>query len=219
MGKRIYAIGIVGTSGSGKSYLTKQLANYFADRVAVFNLDNYYIQREMQPKDVNGHYNFDTPESLDLDRYEKDFFDLLAGKSITQKVYNYNNPMEENPSDRFIEIKPKEFLVAEGIFTFHKETIRSRFDYRIFVESPDELCLERRLKRDFEERGYPASDVHYKFRNHLAPAFKQFVEPMRAESHYIFNNLEDNFKTEFNNLISQLSSIFNSKTQGINEKV
>lgn len=207
MKDRIFAIGIVGTSGSGKTYLSKKLADFFSKKVALFNLDNYYIAREKQPKDANGNYNFDTPESLDLQQYERDFFDLLAGKSITQKVYNYNNPLAENPSDRFIEIQPNEIILAEGIFTFHKQAIRTRFDFRIFVESPDELCLERRLKRDFAERGYPASDVHYKFSNHLAPAFKQYVEPMRAESHFIFNNFENNFESEFSKLHSELTNL------------
>lgn len=207
MKEKIFAIGIVGTSGSGKTYLTKKLANLFAEKAAVFNLDNYYIARDKQPKDANGQYNFDTPESLDLEKYEKDFFDLLAGKSVIQKVYNYNNPMAENPSDRFIEIQPNAIVIAEGIFTFQRQAVRSRFDFRIFVESPDELCLERRLKRDFEERGYPASDVHYKFKNHLAPAFKQYVEPMRVEAHYIFNNLEDNFETELKKLHSILTNL------------
>jgi len=213
MEKRKFAIGIVGTSGSGKSYLTSKMADFFADKVAmktaIFNLDNYFIERDRQPIDANGHYNFDTPDSLDLKQYEIDFFNLLAGKSVSQKVYNYNNPMAENPIEKFIEIEPRDIIIAEGIFTFYNQAIRKRFDFRIFVESPDEICLKRRLQRDFEERGYPASDVLYKFANHLAPAFNKYVEPMREKSHYVFKNEEDNFEDEFRKLTSKLIKIIN----------
>jgi uridine kinase len=206
--KKIINIGIVGASGSGKTFLSRMLESYFGKKSTIFTQDNYYIPREEQPIDKNGNYNFDTPKSLYLDKFIEDLNSLKKGNSILQKQYNYNNPNDKELTENIIKVSPNEIIITEGIFIFHLEIGLPLFDYKIFITSEEETRLKRRIKRDIEERGYDEQDVLYKFENHLKQANQLYVEPHREKVDFIFDNsLNSDFYSQFQNLTSELERI------------
>lgn len=181
-------IGVTGGSGSGKTLFIQKLVDNLDD-VSVHSMDNYYILRNQQPKDEQGIENFDTLESIDLNRYIDDLKTLISGKSISIEEYNYNN---SNAEKKIIEVQGAKTILVEGIFSLFIEDLRKLLDLKLFIEAPGYLMLKRRIIRDAEERGYDLGDVLYRFENHVTPAYKNYIEPSRQYADIIIPN-HDNF--------------------------
>jgi uridine kinase len=48
---------------------------------------------------------------------------------------------------------------------------------RIYIDTPDELCFERRLKRDIEQRGRTPESVRRQYDATVRPAGIAFIRP------------------------------------------
>ena len=175
-----YIIGIAGGSGSGKTFFLNRFLDHFtADEVCLVSQDDYYIPvaHDMTPEE-NKLYNFDLPRTIDNAQFEKDVSDLIAGNTIFKKEYTFNNP---SLSPKMLEIKPAPILIIEGLFIMHFKGIADLIDMKIFVEADEATALDRRLKRDLEERGYSNEDVIYKWLNHVKPAYNEYLLPYKGE--------------------------------------
>lgn len=192
-----FVIGITGGSGVGKTTLIKILNRSFNGKITTLSLDNYYKEKEAQRLDKNGVINFDLPTALNVDELESDFLALLNKKSIQQKVYHFNNPDKQ---EEFQLIEPKQILLVEGLFVMHYAFIRANLDLKVYLSVDKEKQLERRLKRDVEERNYDKNEVLYQWHNHVIPAYESFVNPYKNQSDLIINNDLD-FDDNLNELI------------------
>jgi uridine kinase len=59
---------------------------------------------------------------------------------------------------------------------------------KIFIDTDEDIALQRRLKRDLIERGYPEDDVLYKWNNHVMPAFNDYLLPYKEQCDKIITN-------------------------------
>ncbi len=182
-----FIVGITGGSGVGKTTLIESLKAEFDGKVSTFSLDNYYLPKELQARDENGVVNFDLPTALDIDRMKSDLVQLKNGEPIRQKVYQFNNPTEE---DSFNLISPTDLLIVEGLFVMHYEFVKDLLDYSVYLSVNRELQLERRLSRDVQERNYSESDVMYQWKNHVIPSYENFVKPYKEQADLIITNNE-----------------------------
>ncbi len=181
-----YLIGISGGSGSGKTSFLNGLKECLdPDQACFISFDDYYKPREDQKKDAEGVSNFDLPESMEVEAFVKDLESLTQGRSIKRLEYVFNN---ENATPEEIIIKPAKVIIVEGLFIYHYPTLKERFDLKLFVDADDELKIIRRIKRDKEERNYPLEDVLYRYKNHVIPSYRQFIEPYVKEMDIIINN-------------------------------
>ena len=183
---KVLVIGISGGSGSGKSFISnqiiKEIGNQYCSLVA---LDNYYLDRDLQPKDDKGISNFDTLDSIDINKIVHDVEKLKRGEEILAKRYNYNNSKK---TSLVYSIKSNPVILVEGLFIFSISQLFELFDITIFIEADVEVMLERRLKRDAEERGYDSNDVLYRYKNHVIPSFNKFILPQKSQADHIVTN-------------------------------
>lgn len=184
-----YVVGITGCSGSGKTYLLNRLLkNFNPSEMAVLSMDNHYKPIEQQVRDEHNVVNFDLPESIDQAKLEHDLSTLVGGLPIQLKEYTFNvHDREPN----IIELKPAPIIVVEGIFTMYYDGIRNMSDLKVFVDAAEETMLQRRIKRDGEERGYHDRSVKYRFENHVLPSYREFVKPYREQADVLVNNETD----------------------------
>ncbi|MBS7562973.1 uridine kinase [Mucilaginibacter sp. Bleaf8] len=182
-----YIIGVAGGSGSGKTFFLKCFLEHFsADEVCLVSQDDYYfpVADNMTPEE-NKLYNFDLPNTIDHEHFEADIESLVNYKTIYKKEYTFNNP---HAVPKIMEIKPAPILIVEGLFIFHFHKIAEQLDMKIFIDTHENVALERRLKRDLEERGYSNEDVMYKWENHVVPAYQEFLLPYKDSCHKIVIN-------------------------------
>lgn len=181
-------IGMAGSSGSGKTTVLRALRETFAEgEIAVVSQDNYYLPRHLQLVDRQGVTNFDRPESIDRAAFTHDLVRLIEGQSIEQKEYTYNNP---DAAPNIIRVASAPIIVVEGLFVFHYPETDALLDLRVFILADDQVSLARRIKRDTAERGYPESDVRYRWEHHVRPAYEQYLLPHLGRCDVVIHNNE-----------------------------
>lgn len=187
MSKKPFVIGVAGGSGSGKTFFLKCFLNHFQnEEICLLSQDDYYFRvgHTMTPEE-NKLYNFDLPSTIDNQQFLSDIKSIINGDTVYQKEYTFNNP---NAEPKLLEIKPAPIVMVEGLFILHFEEIAEILDMKIFIDTDEEIALQRRLKRDLIERGYPEGDVLYKWNNHVMPAFNDYLLPYKHRCDKIITN-------------------------------
>ena len=59
-----------------------------------FPLDDYYVDRDKCPRDENGELDFECLESLDVELFNHDMNELLAGKAVNLPIFNFKTGKE-----------------------------------------------------------------------------------------------------------------------------
>lgn len=167
-------IGIAGRSGAGKSEIARQLAAWLPGNPEVVSLDSYYYAMDHVPLEDRGQTNFDHPDSLDWPLLVEHVEALARGESIEEPIYIFA------AHTRSAEIKPiraSKYVILEGLFTLHDERVRQKLGAKIFIETPDGVCFERRRERDVIERGRTVPDIERQYSSTVRPMAEQFVVP------------------------------------------
>lgn len=186
MSNKPYVIGIAGGSGSGKTFFLRCFLNHFsADEISLVSQDDYYRPIGEMTDEENKLFNFDLPDTIDDAHFSDDIGKLLSGEPIFKKEYTFNN---RHAKPKWLEIRPAPILIIEGLFILHFKEIAHVIDRKIFIDTDDDVALQRRIKRDFIERGYSEEDVTYKWINHVAPSYKQYLLPYKNTCHNIISN-------------------------------
>ena len=177
MNNKPIIIGIAGGSGSGKTFFLNSFLHHFKnDEVTLVSQDDYYIPAGEMTQEENKLYNFDLPSTIDREQFSTDIKKLIKGEAVYKKEYNFNNPLAVV---KILEIHPAPIIIVEGLFILHFQDIASQLDYKLFIEAEESVALDRRIKRDGMERGYPEDDVRYKWHAHVMPSYKEFLLPYK----------------------------------------
>ncbi len=183
---RPYFVGVSGASGSGKTFFIEQLKKHLKPSQACFIAqDNYYFPLEQQPRDERGQVNFDHPQAVNLDLLYEHLQQLIQGKSVQIRQYNYNNPRLPTP---LLTYHPAPIIIVEGLFVFYKKEIRELFDLKIFIEAEEHIRLHRRILRDLSERGYPLELIFDQYKHYVVPMQRRYVDPFRYHCDIIIPN-------------------------------
>ncbi|WP_432453029.1 MULTISPECIES: uridine kinase [unclassified Agarivorans] len=177
----VVVIGISGASASGKSLFSKTIVsdirNELGDScIAVINEDSYYNDQSHIPREKRKLTNYDHPKSMDHALLATHLQALKQGQTIERPQYNYtvNNRMSETKT-----VWPTKIIVLEGILLFTDPAIREQLDISIFVDTPLDICLARRIQRDIKERGRTLDSVLAQYHNTVRPMYLQFIEPSK----------------------------------------
>lgn len=186
MSSKPYIIGIAGGSASGKTSFLRDLKELITEEhITIISQDNYYHPKEKQFIDENGEINFDLPTSIDREHFHQDLVSLMANKPVEKKEYTFNN---KDAEPKLIQLNPAPIIIMEGLFIFHYQEIRDLLDLRVFLDVREDIKLQRRIKRDAIERGYPEETVRYQWDNHVMPSFKAYLRPYRDDANIIITN-------------------------------
>jgi uridine kinase len=181
-----YIVGITGGSASGKtSFLKGVLSAFDPQDVCLISQDNYYRPLDQIAVDDQGIHNFDVPDTIDHHLYAQHIEMLRNGQIVEQREYTFNNP---DVVPQLLTFRPAPIIVVEGIFVFFFRELADQMDLKIFIDAKNSIKLERRVKRDAEERGYDLDDVMYRWKYHVKPTYKQFIKPYRAEADIVIPN-------------------------------
>lgn len=189
LNKKPFIIGIAGGSGSGKTFFLNCFLHHFKqDEVTLVSQDDYYIPAGEMTQEENKLYNFDLPSTIDSEQFLRDIKQLMNGEVVYKKEYNFNNPLAVV---KILEIKSAPIIIVEGLFILHFKEIAALLDHMIFIDADEQVALDRRIKRDGLERGYPEDDVLYKWHNHVLPAYKEYLLPYKGICNKIVVNNSD----------------------------
>ncbi len=180
-----FLIGIAGPSCSGKSELANHLLTLCSERGAVIiSLDSYYRDLSMLDEDERRQWNFDVPAALDYELLLDNLTQLSKGKSVEKPVYLFPSHTRAETGET---VKPAEVIIIEGLFTLYWEDIRNLLDLKIFVETGDDICLERRKQRDTAQRKRSVESIIQQYELTVRPMFQRYIHPTSEFADLILN--------------------------------
>lgn len=196
-----FIIGITGGSASGKTlFLHRLMEKFDSQEVCLLSQDNYYRPIEEQKKDYNGIENFDLPGAIDHEAFAADIERLRKGEVVHRVEYTFN---KHDKIPETLYFHPKRILVVEGIFVFHFPEVERLLDLKIFIDAKDKIKLQRRIKRDNEERGYDLQDVMYRWKYHVKPTYEEYIRPHKRHADLVIPN-NQHFEKGLDVLVSYL---------------
>ena len=170
-------IGVAGGSGSGKTYVTKEILKVTgANRACRIPYDAYYRDLSDMPAAEREHVNFDHPDALESDLLATHLDALRAGESINIPSYDF---VTHTRRERTEACPPSPVVIVEGLLIFWEEALRTRFDLKVFVDTSDDLRIIRRIQRDTMERGRDVESVIRQYLESVRPMHLEFVEPSK----------------------------------------
>ncbi|HMQ04672.1 MAG TPA: uridine kinase [Pyrinomonadaceae bacterium] len=176
-------IGICGGTGSGKTTIAKKIVGSVgAESVVLIEQDSYYRNLSDMPLDERHQANFDHPDSIDSDMLVNHIMRLKQGLPVEMPLYDF---VTHTRSDRIEVIEPKPVVIVEGILIFAEPRVLDLLDVRVFVDTPDDIRLMRRLRRDINERGRTFDRTLDQYERTIRPMHFEFVEPSKRHADII----------------------------------
>ncbi len=177
MKNNVIIIGISGPSASGKSLLANTIVNELgSDQVVVISEDSYYKDLGDMPFDERAKINYDHPDSLDHGLLIEHLKKLLQWSSVQVPCYDHTKHERKKETKT---VGQHRIIVLEGILLFIEAELRELMDIRIFMDTPLDICLLRRLRRDIIERHRPIESVLDQYDATVRPMYLQFIEPSK----------------------------------------
>lgn len=166
-------LAIAGASGSGKTTLAEELARELEG--THFHIDHYYRDLGHLAPEERALQNFDHPEQIEHDLLLQHLRELAVGREIRRPCYDFavhtRIPGLTEP------VHEPHVLLVDGIFALHWPALRSLAALCIYVDTPDDICYERRLRRDVCERGRNPEQVAAHYAATVRPMAERFVRP------------------------------------------
>ncbi|PKF51342.1 uridine kinase [Enterovibrio nigricans] len=174
-------IGIAGASASGKSLIASTIYQELKEKVGdhqigVITEDRYYRDQGHLSMEDRVKTNYDHPQALDHDLLCKHLNELMEGKSVEVPQYSYS---EHTRLEATSTLTPKKVIILEGILLLTDPRLRDIMHASIFMDTPLDICLLRRVKRDVAERGRTMESVLEQYQKTVRPMFMQFIEPSK----------------------------------------
>lgn len=197
---------IAGPSSSGKTTSTIKIEEYLKQEGKQFktiNVDNYFFDLELHPKDAYGDYDFETPYAIDLELFNLHLRNLVKGKEVLTPYYDFKagkRILEQIP----LHLEENEIILLDclhGLYPALTSSVSETQKMKVYIESLaqqrdssgyfvrwTDLRLMRRMVRDMQFRGYSAEQTlthwHYVRRSEM-----QYIIPHinTANIDYILN--------------------------------
>ena len=180
-------IAISGASGSGKTQFAEAIVKEIQEEISpesisILHEDAYYNDQSHRTMEEREMQNYDHPDAYDHDLLLQHLQALKQGQSVASPTYDF---AAHNRAQKVRQVAPARVFIVEGILLLHKQDLSDFFDIRIFIDTPLDICLSRRLRRDMNERGRTFESVMTQYESTVRPMFKQFIEPSRHSAHAI----------------------------------
>ena len=184
--KEPFVIGIAGAVGAGKTWFAEKLKNALPVPACIFTLDVYSKDESF----VNGlEYHYDNPLAIDYDKAYSDFVKLRQGEIVKLPIYDY---VTHSVVSEITYCSPS-VIIVEGLYAFYDKRFLNAMDFKIWIEADEDVRLERRIRRDSDERGELLEDSLNRHYNDSKPAYENYYKCgyLLADSIY-FNSFSNN---------------------------
>jgi len=170
--KNLKMVFISGPSSSGKTTTTIKLEQRLKKHGLSFvtlNVDHYFFDLELHPKDEFGDYDFETPQALDLALINEHLRKLAEGELVRIPNYDFKEgkrTLDQTP----MQINDNEIILIDslhGLYPQFSEGIDNDLKFKLYLEpllqvkGPDkkyvqwtDIRLMRRMLRDSVQRAY-----------------------------------------------------------------
>ena len=197
---------VAGPSSSGKTTFSHRLAiqlKSFGLRPHIISMDDYFVNRDRTPVDIDGNFNFDVIEALDLELFNNDMVDLLNGETIEMPRFDFKSGRRVYKGD-FLKFEENDILIIEGIHGLNPVTTEQLPDenkFKIYISALTSLNIDehnripstdarllRRMVRDYRLRSYSAQDTLRSWKK-VRMGEEMNIFPFQEDADAVFNSV------------------------------
>lgn len=203
--KGVRVVLISGPSSSGKTTFCKRLSIQLLTcgiKPVQISLDDYFVNRELTPKDDKGDYDYESLYALNIPLLNEQLNALFAGEEVELPRYNFQSGRSEK-SGRRLKLLPDNVLVVEGIHALNPELtakIPEEQKFRVYASALTTILLDthnyipttdnrllRRIIRDYKYRGVSAAETIHRWPSVRAGENK-WIFPYQENADVMFNS-------------------------------
>ncbi len=203
--KNVKFVMIAGPSSSGKTSFSHRLSiqlRTLGKKPHPIALDNYFVDRELTPRDEKGDYNFECLEAIDTKLFNEDMTRLLAGELVELPSFNFKAGKREYKGD-YMQLDKSDILVIEGIHGLNEKmsyALPEESKYKIYISALTTLNIDghnripttdgrllRRIVRDARTRGASAQRTIQMW-NSVRRGEEQYIFPFQEKADAMFNS-------------------------------
>lgn len=196
---------IAGPSSSGKTTFANRLKIQLRVnglKPVTLSTDDYFVNREMTPRDESGEYDFDSIEALDIEIFNKDLKDILDGEEVNLPIFDFQTGHREY-GDKKIKIDDDQIVIIEGIHGLNEqltEDVLKKDKYKIYVSALTQLNIDshnripttdvrviRRIVRDSKFRGHSALKTLHLWKS-VRRGEEKNIFPYQEDADAVFNS-------------------------------
>ena len=186
-------IAVAGGTGSGKSYLAKNLANTYPKKeILIIEQDSYYKDISNLDYEDRCKQNFDHPNAIDSILIENHLKQLLSGKTIYSPKYNFFKHLRQKEGEKTTQ---RPIIIMEGILLLHYIKLHKFYTLKVFVETPEHIRINRRIERDIQFRGRTKNSIEKQYYSTVKPMHEKFVQPSKSFSDIIIDGTASIYKS------------------------
>ena len=203
--KNVKFVLIAGPSSSGKTTFSHRLSIQLRVNGMIphpIAVDNYFVDRELTPRDADGNYDFECLEAIDVEQFNRDMQDLLDGKEVYLPIFNFKTGKRMRSSVPK-KLGEQDILVIEGIHCLNPKLTRQLNDenkFKIYISALTQLNVDehnripmtdgrliRRLVRDAKTRGASATQTIGMWQS-VRRGEEKNIFPFQEEADVMFNS-------------------------------
>ncbi len=196
---------ISGPSSSGKTTTTIKIGERLKRlgfSLVTLNVDNYFFDLELHPKDEFGDYDFETPQALDLPLINQHLTRLIAGEKVLIPFYDFktgHRTADQTP----MQLQPNDILLIDslhGLYPPMTSDVPPEQKFKLYLEPLlqmkdsqgnyvrwTDLRLIRRMLRDASHRAYdPGMTLEHW--HYVRSSEKRNILPYAGQCDFIINS-------------------------------
>ena len=202
--ENIRLICIAGPSSSGKTTFANRLRIELLSRgidPIRISMDDYYLARDQAPLDENGEPDLESIEALDIELFNQNMADLIAGEEVELPKFDFI--LGHRVKGRTLKVPQDQPIIIEGIHALNDrmtESVPQHQKFKIFIApqaqinidnhnplSLTDLRLLRRIVRDYQFRGASALETMAMWASVRKGEFK-WIYNTQEGANYVFNS-------------------------------
>ena len=174
-------IAIAGASASGKTLFAQTiykelLPELGREGISILKEDSYYKAQDHLKMEERELTNYDHPNAFEHSLMSEHLHQLVENQDIECPIYCYKTHTRTKET---IAVTPTPIILVEGILLLSNPELRDRFHIKVYMDTPLDICLIRRIKRDTVERERSIESITNQYLETVRPMYNQFIEPSK----------------------------------------
>jgi phosphoribulokinase len=169
-------LAIAGDSAAGKTTITSGLVRALgAERCTAVCVDDYH--RYDRQERTRLPFTALHPDCNYIDIMEQHLQLLATGHPVLKPVYDHHVGALTRPEY----VEPRDFVIVEGLLPLHTKLAAACFDVTVYLNPPEAVRREWKIKRDTAQRGYSREQVLAEL-SRREPESADFIRPQRRRA-------------------------------------
>ena len=196
---------IAGPSSSGKTTFAQRLGIELRVNGIIamtLSMDNYFVDRHMNPKDENGNYDFECLEAIDLELFNQQLIALLSGEEVELPTFDFTTGTRKYLGNK-AKLGKNQVLIVEGIHGLNEKltiAVPRENKFKIYISALTTLNIDdynrvstadsrllRRTLRDSMFRSHPPVAT-LKMWNSVRRGEEKYIFPFQEDADVMFNS-------------------------------